>query len=172
MLDGCNSNCVSTRDKCEAIMVDKAGNPRSSLRSGENRSVRPLSLKIFPDSALRKICDPVTRFDGWIADILEEMLDLMRQSNGIGLAAPQAGVAQRFFVAEIDDQVLQLVNPSIKIFPGKDQMVEGCLSIPRVQVNVERAERIEVVGFDRSGKRMKGVFQGLWARVIQHEKTT
>jgi len=130
---------------------------------------RPLSLRIHPDSSLRQICTPVERFDAWLTDVVEEMLLLMRANNGIGLAGPQVGITQRLFVSQIDSQTICLANPVIISRTGHTSMVEGCLSLPDVQVNVERHHEIDVQGYDASGGKQAYRVQGLWAHVVQHE---
>jgi len=128
-----------------------------------------LGLRIYPDTVLREVCCTVERFDGWLADVLDEMLVLMRANSGIGLAGPQVGITQRLFVSEIDGQTICLVNPVITSCAGRAEMVEGCLSLPGIGVNVGRSEEIEVQGYDLHGRKHAYRPQGLWARVMQHE---
>jgi peptide deformylase len=130
---------------------------------------KPLSLRLYPDSVLRTQCEPVDRFDAWLADVFEEMLALMRNHKGIGLAGPQAGLTKRLFVAEIEGQTLRVANPVIHVRGGQDRMVEGCLSLPEMQVEMDRALQVEMRGYDVQGKKRKQTAQGLWARVMQHE---
>lgn len=130
---------------------------------------RQLSLKIYPDSALRQVCTPVGRFDGELGDLINEMLILMRTNNGIGLAAPQVGITKRLFVCELEGRAISLINPEIKVVSGQAEMVEGCLSLPEVQVNVTRNEQLHVHGYDSKGQRKQLKMSGLWARVVQHE---
>jgi peptide deformylase len=111
----------------------------------------------------------VETFDGWLSDVVDEMLALMRIHNGMGLAAPQVGITQRFFVAAINEQSVCLVNPVLVTRQGWDQMTEGCLSLPGADVNVKRNSQIEVHGFDVHGRAHRHRVEGLWARVIQHE---
>jgi peptide deformylase len=150
------------------------------MSDGESKSVsripsmhpitgRPLSLKLYPDSALRSVCHAVETFDGWLSDVVNEMLALMRIHNGIGLAAPQVDIAQRFFAAEINGQSLCLVNPVLVARRGRGRMTEGCLSLPGVDVNIQRNSQIEVQGFDVHGCTQRYHVEGLWARVVQHE---
>ena len=79
---------------------------RSRGSSKGGRIVRPLGLRIYPDTVLREVCCTVERFDGWLADVLDEMLVLMRANSGIGLAGPQVGITQRLFVSEIDGKLV------------------------------------------------------------------
>lgn len=139
-------------------------------RSGDPIGAGPgLQLRLYPDAALRTICNPIERFDSWLLDLLADMLALMRAHEGIGLAAPQVGIAQRLFVAEIRGRSVCLVNPEIAACAGADRMLEGCLSLPGVQVDIERDRQVEVQGYDAYGRRRRHCVQGLWARVVQHE---
>ncbi len=139
-------------------------------RSGDHIGVGPgLHLRFYPDAALRTMCHPIDRFDTWLADVLDEMLALMRTAGGIGLAGPQVGILQRLFVAEIGGQAVCLVNPVIAARCGCDRMDEGCLSLPGVYVDIQRDWQIEVQGFDAQGHKRTCCVEGLWARVMQHE---
>lgn len=148
-----------------------ASNSTAQSRESPNRELiaRPLSLRIYPDSVLRQVCKPVERSDRWLTDVLDEMLVLMRASNGIGLAGPQVGITQRLLVSEINGQTICLVNPVITSRTGQAEMVEGCLTLPGIQVNVGRNQEIKVRGYDSQGRKQKHRLRGLWARVIQHE---
>lgn len=139
------------------------------MRKNVNNVYPPLSLKLFPDPVLRQTCMPIDRFDGRLADIIEEMRTLMNQHNGIGLAAPQVGLQERFFVAEISGQFMALFNPLIVNSAGRDEMKEGCLSLPDTQIRVSRQTTIDLAGHDLLGHRRLYHFDGLWARVVQHE---
>jgi len=97
------------------------------------------------------------------------MLELMRAHEGLGLAAPQVGITQRLFVAEMHGCSVCLVNPVITGRSGSDRMAEGCLSLPSIHVNVQRDRQVEVQGFDAQGRKRSYCVEGLWARVMQHE---
>ena len=109
------------------------------------------------------------RFDSELRDLVHEMLVLMRENNGIGLAAPQAGIRKRLFVCELEGRAICIVNPKIKNAKGQSEMVEGCLSLPGIQVRLARNTRILVRGCDLKGRRTRVKLSGLWARVVQHE---
>lgn len=130
---------------------------------------RPLSLKLYPDSILRTVCEPVETFDATLRDVAEEMLELMRRHAGLGLAGPQVGLNQRLFVCQIEDHPLVLANVEVRDAVAAEDHAEGCLSLPGVQVNVRRPERVRVTGYDVRGQRQSFGATGLWARVIQHE---
>jgi len=128
-----------------------------------------LSLRIFPDEVLRKICDPVNKFDTELSELIKKMFVLMRINDGIGLAASQVGITKCLFVCEIEQEKLSLINPCIIHTSGRAEMIEGCLSLPDTQVNVTRCNQLVLQGFDECGREMRCEFKGLWARVIQHE---
>ncbi|MBE0543826.1 MAG: peptide deformylase [Verrucomicrobia bacterium] len=128
-----------------------------------------LSLRLFPDEVLRAACDPVDNFDSTLRDVADEMLALMRHYRGIGLAAPQVGLRHRLIVCGLEEQLFTLTNFEVKDATEPLDFIEGCLSLPGVQVNVRRPERIRVAGYDVHGQRRSFGAVGLWARVIQHE---
>jgi peptide deformylase len=105
-----------------------------------------------------------------VRELAEELRQLMLRHQGIGLAAPQAGVTLRLFVAEIGGRRLSVVNPRLRAWDAeRDEDVEGCLSLPGVEVAVSRARRVEVTGWIPQGKSLRFLAEGLWARVVQHE---
>lgn len=129
-----------------------------------------ISLKYVPDPILRDVCDPVNEFDSTLSDIVNEMFEMMRQYNGIGLAAPQVGIPRRFFIAQFESRLLTLINPRfLYVHTKKFRASEGCLSIPDTQVNVARNARIQLSGYDMNGQKIFIEAFGLEARVMQHE---
>jgi peptide deformylase len=131
-----------------------------------------------PDPVLRRKAHKVTSFDKDLQTLIDDMIETMRQAPGVGLAAPQVGVSQRVIVVEYgneeDDEapkkLYALVNP--EIVSGSEDMIEGteaCLSIPRIQGDVERHEKLVVKGFNRQGKQVKLKLSGWMARIFQHE---
>lgn len=152
----------------------------SSAKGGANRSpgdrapgkqplIQRLSLVLYPDRILRSVCEPVDAFDSTLRDVADEMFALMRQHQGIGLAAPQVGLRHRLIVCGLEERPFALTNYEVKDATEPRDFVEGCLSLPGVQVNVRRPERIRVTGYDLQGQRRSFGAIGLWARVIQHE---
>jgi peptide deformylase len=136
----------------------------------ENQSfITRLTLVLYPDQVLRTVCQPVEIFDSALRDLADEMLSLMQHHRGIGLAAPQVGLHQRLMVSRIEDHALVLANLEVKDATEPRDFIEGCLSLPGVQVTVRRPERIRVTGYDLHGQRRSFGAVGLWARVLQHE---
>ena len=135
----------------------------------QKRDTGSLSLRIHPDSVLRQICEPVQDFDSELRDLVDEMLRLMRGRKGIGLAAPQVGIARRLFVAEIEDCSLCLINPEIQESSGNDELVEDSLSLPGMGVKIARSQTIRLTGYDPRGRKQELRAEGLWGRVMQHE---
>jgi peptide deformylase len=144
--------------------------PQHKDEAAKNQSfIYRLSLVLYPDQILRTVCQPVETFDSALRDLADEMLSLMHHHSGIGLATPQVGLRQRLIVSSIEDRPFALTNLEVKDSTEPRDFVEGCLSLPGIQVNVRRPERIRVTGYDLHGQRRSFGAVGLWARVIQHE---
>ena len=129
-------------------------------------------VRQFGDPILRTKARRVERFDGALRDEIERMGRLMHDSIGVGLAAPQLGVAHRLLVyrTERDGPVQALVNPEIEWSSrDKEWMEEGCLSLPGVHVEVERPIHVVVRAQDGGGDDVLVEASGFEARVIQHE---
>lgn len=120
-------------------------------------------------AALRQQCGEVTKFDDNLARILDDMYETMRKADGIGLAAPQIGLAARIIVVDTDDKRIELVNPVIMSMRGKQFEPEGCLSCPGKKGIVQRPMYVKVRGVDRHGKPVKYRAKGLLARAFCHE---
>ncbi len=132
--------------------------------------MHPLSLKLFPDPVLCHRCEPVTEFDSTLADLVEEMFELMTAKRGIGLAAPQVGISKRLFISSLNERSVILINPIHRfVSPKEEKKVEGCLSLPNVEVNVPRNLYVHYSGYNVQGQRIEVKAVCLEARVIQHE---
>ncbi len=122
------------------------------------------------DPILRKQCRTVGEVTPRIQMILDDMLETMREANGVGLAAPQIGIMRRMFVAEPSpERVFFFVDPEITRLEGEQNYEEGCLSVPGMCGTVERPEKIQIRGMDRFGKMQKYTFEGFDAVVMCHE---
>ena len=129
-----------------------------------------LDLRTFGDPVLKTRAAPVEAFDESLARLAEEMLATMREREGVGLAANQVGRLKRILVAAVEDQEYVIVNPTIEErAPSTEMDLEGCLSIPGIQVEVERPTAVTVSGQDASGAPLRLEASGLLARVLQHE---
>ncbi|MBM3463310.1 MAG: peptide deformylase [Armatimonadetes bacterium] len=124
------------------------------------------------NKVLRKKAQEVKVVDHLVGQLLDDMLDTMHANNGIGLAAPQVGISKRIIVIELpddEDGPIKMINPRIVEKEGSVVGLEGCLSIPNVYGDVERAEKVVVKGLDEKGKPSRIEASGLLARVFQHE---
>ncbi len=120
---------------------------------------------------LREVALPVGRINADTRALVSRMVTIMREARGMGLAAPQIGIALRLFIynAGDGDGVRVLINPQIVHREGEQLGPEGCLSIPGLQGDVLRANIVHVRGFDLRGKPVLRKATELEARVIQHE---
>lgn len=121
------------------------------------------------DPKLRLRGQPVDAFGKYLHELLDDLAETMRAAPGVGLAAPQLGVALQACVVEVEGRLHELVNPRIVRASGDDRDLEGCLSIPGYVAYVTRRERVWVVAQNRHGKRIKVAGAGLLSRAMQHE---
>jgi len=129
----------------------------------------PLTIRLYGDTILRKKCREVNEINGDIQKLIDNMAKLMYQNKGIGLAAPQVGISKRVIVADVGEGLVSLVNPKILWRQGKDIMLEGCLSIPGINLEIARSKEVIVEGLSREGEKVQLGAVGLLARVLQHE---
>ena len=148
-----------------------------------------LSIVQYGDPVLRAKGQRITKFDDRIAQLAAEMVDTMRDANGIGLAAQQIGEALQLTVldvAQVEDRPssmskngmemeiaqnmpLVLVNPEVTLGDQIETAVEGCLSFPEITGEIQRAKSIKVRAQDLVGGVLEFEAGGLLARAIQHE---
>ncbi|MDP6437662.1 MAG: peptide deformylase [Gammaproteobacteria bacterium] len=131
-----------------------------------------LEILEYPDKRLRTIAAPVTDITDDLQRLIDDMFETMYSAPGIGLAATQVDVHQRLLVMDVSedqDQPLIFINPEILAAEGTLSGDEGCLSVPEVYEEVERAERVRVKALDRHGKEFELEAEGLLAVCIQHE---
>jgi len=139
-------------------------------------TVRPIIT--LPDPLLRRKAHKVNRFDKNLLELIDDMVETMRNEPGVGLAAPQINVPSRVIVVEWGDEedeeapkkLYTIINPEItKISPDMVSGVEGCLSVPGLVGEVERYHEVTVKGMNRHGQPTKVRAGGWLARIFQHE---
>jgi peptide deformylase len=127
-------------------------------------------IRTFGDPVLKSRATPVKDFDESLEHLAEEMMRVMREAEGVGLAANQIGRLKRIFVAVHEDEQYAIVNPVIEVrSETTEKDLEGCLSIPETRVEVERPTSVTVSGQDPSGEPVRVEAEGLLARIFQHE---
>lgn len=127
-------------------------------------------IRTFGDPVLKSRATPVKEFDASLEHLAEEMMRVMREAEGVGLAANQIGRLKRIFVAAHEDEEYAIVNPVIEErSETTEKDIEGCLSIPETRVEVERPTAVTVSGQGPSGEPVRVEAEGLLARIFQHE---
>lgn len=121
------------------------------------------------DSILTKRSREVEVFDEKLATLIDDMIDTMILSKGVGLAAPQVGILKRVIVILMGDKPIEIVNPKITKKLGKQEEVEGCLSCPGEYGITVRPKRVTIEGQDRFGKSVTYSGEDLLARAFCHE---
>ena len=132
------------------------------------------SKTILKDGApeLKEVCQPVTKDEldvSAIGHLCDKMFALMKENNGVGLAAPQVGVMYRVIVVSVDNFHGEVINPVITKRTGATNSIEGCLSFPGKTKKVKRAKTVVVEGEDRHGSPLKIKARGVLACCFQHE---
>ena len=133
-----------------------------------------LEIKNCLDPVLRKLCRPIENIDEELITLAENMVETTLAAPGVGLAANQIGLPWRLFVVNIGVEtdkknLVTLVNPTISAMEGSELGEEGCLSIPDVISEVNRASQAEIKGYDLDGNEVRYEAQGYLARAFQHE---
>ena len=127
-------------------------------------------IKTVGDKVLRQTAKRVANIDDTLRSICASMCDTMYENNGVGLAAPQVGISKRIIVVDNNGKPLILINPEIVFFSdNKIEMEEGCLSVPEEVKTILRSESVKIKYRDTKGKPHIETYDGLIARVIQHE---
>lgn len=142
-----------------------------------------LEIVTLPDKILRSRTQPVTTYDDELQQLIDDMIETMREAPGVGLAAPQVGRSLKLTVIEtlpeLDEEgneiegsrdLYVITNPEV-VWTSRKMVdgIEGCLSIPGYLGEVERHESIRVRAQDRFGKKIKLRLGGWTARIFQHE---
>ena len=128
-----------------------------------------LKIRLLGDPCLRAKSKPVQEVGAPERMLINALFAAMEYSKGVGLAAPQVGIAEQIFVVDTGKEAFAVVNPRILQSTGSDVMEEGCLSIPGVHVNVRRGKSILVEFIDEYNRQVSAQLSGLTAKVFQHE---
>lgn len=128
-------------------------------------------IKKYGEECLKKESATVEKITDEVLEILNNMMETMHDAEGVGLAAPQVGINQRFFVIDIGDGVeRKIINPEILSFSeAVSETDEGCLSVPGIYRKVKRAYEIKVRYMDEKGETKEEVMTGFLAKAFQHE---
>ncbi|MFR5684695.1 MAG: peptide deformylase [Clostridia bacterium] len=123
------------------------------------------------DEILRKKSREVGEINERILELLDDMVETLHKSNGVGLSAVQVGVLKRVVVIDIYDGKgpIKLINPKITRAKGEVELEEGCLSFPNQYAKVKRAEEVTVEALNEKGKKIKITAKELLAQALQHE---
>ncbi len=123
------------------------------------------------DDILNKKCREVVKFDDRLSSLIDDMIDTLRESGGVGLAAPQVGILRRVVVIEVDPEqgVIELVNPEIVETSGKQVGLEGCLSLPGKWGIASRPYKVKLKAYNRKGELFTVEGEALLARAFCHE---
>lgn len=129
------------------------------------------TIRVEEDPILRKTSKEVKDITPRTSILIKDMIETMYEMNGVGLAAVQVGILKRIFVVDIQDGFGQrvFVNPQIIKHNGSQLGAEGCLSLPGLQDDVERANEIVIKASDENGEEFELKASEFLARVIQHE---
>jgi len=132
-----------------------------------------LPILRYPDPRLHKVAEPVREVDDRIRQLVRDMAETMYDAPGVGLAATQVDVHERVIVIDVSEdgnELRVLINPEI-LWKSDDLQVyeEGCLSVPGIYDQVERAARIRVRALDEQGETFEFDADGLLAVCVQHE---
>jgi peptide deformylase len=132
-----------------------------------------LNILNYPDKRLNKVAKPVATVDNRIRKLVADMAETMYSAPGVGLAATQVDVHERVIVIDVSDthdELRVFINPEI-VWSSDEQKIseEGCLSVPGIYDNVERAEKVRVRALNEKGETCEVDCEGLLAVCIQHE---
>jgi peptide deformylase len=128
-----------------------------------------LDIAKYGEPVLRVRCKAVERVTDETRRLIADMIDTMNDAAGVGLAAPQVRVPERLFVYDVGEGPEAIINPEFVRREGHVVATEGCLSIPRLQGEVARSQKVLVRGLDRHGKKVRIEAEEWLARVFQHE---
>ena len=130
-----------------------------------------LPMHIVPDPILRERAKRVSNISPSIQRLIDDMIETMRDSHGVGLAANQVGILQRVIVIQLpdDEEPRVFINPELIKQEGERDVEEGCLSIPGYRGLVKRSVKVKAKGLDRKGKVVRVNADELLAQALEHE---
>ena len=131
--------------------------------------VTELKIHTWPSEILRKKCKLVDKVDKRIKDLFEQLYLLMKNHQGVGIAANQAGLDLSLIVVEAEDKIFKLANPRILKKEGRIELKEGCLSFPGLVLKIRRAEKVWVEALNEDGYPLSIEAKGLLSVIFQHE---
>jgi len=125
----------------------------------------------LPENVLRQKAKRVSIIDKSIQKLVDDMIETMHESNGVGLAAPQIGVSLRVVVLKMPEEEdhIVLINPEVVKRIGERELAEACLSVPGYSGEIKRAEKVVVKGLGRKGQKIRIKAEGLMAQALEHE---
>jgi len=133
-------------------------------------SMAVLQIRTLPDHVLRRKAKRVTKLDGSLQRLIDDMIDTLRENSAVGLAAPQIGTPLRIAVIEIPgEEVITLINPVVIKREGERVLGEACLSVPGYHGEIKRSLKVKVKAQDRQGKEIRLKGEDLLAQVLEHE---
>lgn len=121
------------------------------------------------DPILTKKCRPVEKFDKKLWDLIDDMIETLEDSGGVGLAAPQVGIMRRICVIDVGEGAVEFINPEIVETEGEQEVQEGCLSCPDQFGIIRRPAHVKAKYFDRYGEEHTIEGDGLFAQAMSHE---
>lgn len=129
-----------------------------------------MEIQIYGKVVLARRAEPVDTITPELLAILDEMVPMLKEHRGVGLAAPQIGIGKRFFVMDPGDKLRKVINPEIlKTGSAFAEMEEGCLSVPGIHKKVRRPRRITVRYTNEAGELIEEELKDYPARVFMHE---
>jgi peptide deformylase len=127
------------------------------------------AVRVYGDPVLKQAARQVEQVDGSLAQLVDDMVETMYESEGAGLAAPQVGVQKRLFVYDVGEGPQVMINPAIVEVGGEWYHDEGCLSIPGLRLGIVRPNQVHIRGYDLDGEEISIEADEFLGRVFQHE---
>lgn len=134
---------------------------------GDTMALR--TIRRVEDEILRKKSKEIEKINENVLLLIEDMVETMKNEQGVGLAAPQVGMLKRVVVIDAGEGLIKLINPVIMSESGEQVEVEGCLSVPGVMGEVKRPKKVVVEALDTEGNRIVLEGENLLARALCHE---